>query len=116
MKGNQSTQWTGRMQCRHCNTGSEETQEHIKICTHFAKERATLNLDEGIGKLIFWRREVYRLKCMKLKNKDLFDPKIGVMDSSMVATSEDLATRQVHTYPVPSEEARTPCSEMLHTG
>ena len=62
----------------------------------------------------------------------------------MGATSEDLANRQVHTYPVPSEEAHTrgrgglrisageafsardisvgevtkvtPCSEMLHTG
>ena len=66
------------------------------------------------------------------------------MDSSMGATSEDLANMQVHTYPVPSEEARargreglrisageafsardisvgevaqaTPRSEMLHTG
>ena len=32
---------------------------------------------------------------------------LGVMDSSRGATSEDLANRQVHTYPVPSEEART---------
>ena len=115
IKGNQSTQWTGRMQCRHCNTGSDETQEHIERCTHFAKERETLNLDEGIGKLIFWRRVVYKLKCMKLQNKDLFDPKIGAMDSSMGAISEDLATMQVHTYPVPSEEARTRGREGLRT-
>ena len=79
------------MQCRHCNTGSDETQEHIERCTHFAKERETLNLDEGIGKLIFWRRVVYKLKCMKLQNKDLFDPKIGAVDSSTGTTSEDLA-------------------------
>ena len=127
IKGNQSTQWTGRMQCRHCNTGCDETQEHIERCTHFAKERATLNLDGGIGKLIFWRRVVYKLKCMKLQNKDLFDHKLGAMDSSMgttimgtvdsstVATSEDLATMQVHTYPVPSEEARTRGREGLRT-
>ena len=43
---------------------------------------------------------------MKLQNKDFFDPKIGAMDSSMGATSEDPANRQVHTYPVPSKEAR----------
>ena len=95
------------MQCRHCNTGDEETQEHIETCTHFAKERETLNLEEGIGKLIFWRRVVYKLKCMKLQNKDLFDHRIGAVDSSAGATSEDLATRQVHTYPVPDEEACT---------
>ena len=81
---------------------------------------------------------------MKLQNKDLFDHRIGAVDLSAGATSEDLATRQVHTYPVPSEEARargreglrisagvafsawdisvgevahaTPRSEMLHTG
>ena len=94
------------MQCRHCNTGSDETQEHIEICTGFAKERETLNLNEGIGTLIFWRRVVYKLKCMKLNNKDIFDPKFGVMDSSMSATSEDQATMQVYTS-VPSEEART---------
>ena len=95
------------MQCRHCNTGEEETQEHIETCSYFAKERETLNLEEGKDKLIFWRRVIYVLKCMKLQNKDLFDPRIGAVDSSAVATSEDLATRQVHTYPVPDEEART---------
>ena len=85
------------MQCRHCNTGSDETQEHIKICTGFAKERETLNLNEGIGTLIFWRRVVYKLRCMKLNNKDIFDPKFGVMYSSMSATSEDRATMPVYT-------------------
>ena len=64
---------------------------------------------------------------MKLQNKDLFDHKLGAMDSSMgttnmgavdssaVATSEDLATMQEHTYPVPSEEARTRGREGLWT-
>ena len=44
---------------------------------------------------------------MKLQNKDLFDHRIGAVDSSAGVTSEDLATRQVQTYPVPYEEART---------
>ena len=53
IKGNKSSLWTGRMQCRHFNTGEPETQEHIEECSHFAKERATLNLEEGKDKLIF---------------------------------------------------------------
>ena len=126
------------------NTGEPETQEHIEECSHFAKERTTLNLEEGKDKLIFWRRVIFVLKCMKLHNKDLFDHRIGAMDSSTAATSEDLAEGQVHTYPVSDKETcirgregpRTsagaafsardisvgevaqaiPRSEMLHTG
>ena len=93
------------MQCRHCNTGSDETQDHIEKCTGFTKEREKLKLDDGEGKLVFWRRVVYKLKCMKLNNKDMFDPKFGVMDSSMSVTSEDQAILPVNTS-VPSEEAR----------
>ena len=86
---------------------------------------------------------MYKIKCMKLKNKDIFDPNFGIMDLSIDATSEDQAIMQVHTS-VPSEETRTrgreglrisageafsardisvgevtqvtPRSEMLHTG
>ena len=43
---------------------------------------------------------------MKLENKDFFDRKFGIMDSSIDATSEDQAIMQVHTS-VPSEETRT---------
>ena len=49
---------------------------------------------------------MYKIKCMKLENKDIFDPKFGIMDSSIDATSEDQAIMQVHTS-VPSEETRT---------
>ena len=66
---------------------------------------------------------------MKLRNKDLFDHKIGVVNSSSDATSGDSSEEQVHTYPVPDEETRTRgregpwtsagaafSSETLHTG
>ena len=100
IKGNQSSQWTGRMQCRHCNTGSDETQEHIEKCTGFTKERGQLDLSDGEGKLAFWRRVVYKLKYMKLNNKNMFDSKIDVMDSSMSVTSEDQAIMpRPHTHP-----------------
>ena len=35
IKGNRSSLWTGRMQCRHCTTGESETQEHIEECAFF---------------------------------------------------------------------------------
>ena len=57
--------------------------------------------------MIFWRKVIFVLKCMKLHNKDLFDHKIGVVDSSNDATSDDGSEEQVHTYPVPDEETRT---------
>ena len=44
---------------------------------------------------------------MKLHNKDLFDHKIGVVDSSSDTTSDDGSEEQAHTYPVPDEETRT---------
>ena len=105
IKGNQSSQWTGRMQCRHCNTGSDETQEHIEKCTGFSKERGKLDLSDGEGKLAFWRRVVYKLKYMKLNDKNFSDVSDGVMDSSICVTSEDQATMPVNTS-VPNEEAR----------
>ena len=64
IKGNQSSKWTGQMQCRHCNLGCDETQEHIEKCTGFSGEREKIDLSKGEGKLVFWRRVVYKLKCM----------------------------------------------------
>ena len=86
---------------------------------------------------------MYKLKYMKLTNKNFFDTAIDVMDSSMCVTSEDQAIMPVYTS-VPKEEAGeggleglrisagvalsardmsvgevtqvTPPSEMLHTG
>ena len=65
--------------------------------------------------MIFWRKVIYVLKCLKLHNKDLFDHKLGVMDSSSDATSEASSEEQVHTSPVPDEETRTRGREGLRT-
>merc|ERR1712086_498832 len=103
VKGNQSSQWTGQMQCRHCNLGCDETQEHIEKCTGFSEERGKLDLSNGEGKLAFWRRVVYKLKYKKLNDITLNDlPDIAV-DSSKCVTSEDQANRPVHTS-VPNKE------------
>ena len=53
IKGNRSSLWTGRMQCRHCTTGEIETQEHIEECTYFETYKGTLNLSKEEDKLIF---------------------------------------------------------------
>ena len=80
IKGNRSSNWTGRMQCRHCTTGARETQQHIEECTFFRKYRETLDLSKGGEKSIFWRKVICALKDLKLANKDMFDHTIGAID------------------------------------
>ena len=95
------------MQCRHCNTGETETQEHIETCTFFETHKGTLNLNKGEDKLIFWRKVITALKVMKLTNKDLFDHKIGAIDSVNDAIrSEAGSEEQVNTSPVLHGETR----------
>ena len=65
IKGNRSSNWTGRMHCRHCTTGLRETQQHIEECTFFRKYRETLDLTKGGEKLIFWMKEICALKDLK---------------------------------------------------
>ena len=35
IKGNRSSQWENRMHCRHCTSGENDTQEHLKN-VHFS--------------------------------------------------------------------------------
>ena len=117
IKGNQSSKWTGQMHCRHCNLGCDETQEHIEKCTGFSNERVKLDLSKGEGKLIFWRRVMFKLKYIKLNDETFFDIPIAAVDSSVCVTdipiaavdssvcvtSEDQATMPVNTS-VPDKE------------
>ena len=52
------------MGCRHCDTGSTETQEHVEKCSGFTCEKKGSNMDTDAGKLIFWRRMAPKLKSM----------------------------------------------------
>jgi len=103
IKGNQSSKWTGHMQCRHCKLGCDETQEHIEECTGFSGEREKLDLSNGEGKLVFWRRVVYKLKYIKLNDVTFSDVPETAVDSSTRATSEDQANMPVYTS-VPNKE------------
>ena len=95
IKGNRSSLWTGRMQCRHCNTGEIETQEHIETCIFFETYKGTLNLNKGEDKLIFWRKVITALKYLKLENKDLFDHRIGAIDSVNDATRSEAGSEDI---------------------
>ena len=91
------------MQCRHCKLGCDETQEHIEECTGFSGEREKLDLSNGEGKLVFWRRVVYKLKYIKLNDVTFNDVPETAVDSSTRATSEDQANMPVNTS-VPNKE------------
>merc|ERR1712128_109211 len=103
IKGNQSSKWTGQMHCRHCNLGCDETQEHIEKCTGFSVEREKIDLSNGEGKLVFWRRVVYKLKYMKLNDETFSDVPNAAVDSSTCVTSEGQADMPVNTS-VPDKE------------
>ena len=114
IKGNRSSNWTGRMQCRHCTTGARETQQ--KECTFFRKYRETLDLSKGGEKLIFWRKVIRALKDLKLANKELFDHAIGAIDPVNDATrSETSSSERGHASPVSDGETRTRGREGLRT-
>ena len=91
------------MQCRHCNLGCDETQEHIEKCTGFSGEREKIDLSKGEGKLVFWRRVMYKLKYMKLNDETFSDVPNAAVDSSTCVTREDQANMPVNTS-VPDKE------------
>ena len=61
IKGNRSSNWTGRMQCRHCTTGARETQQHIEECTFFRKYSETFHLSKGGEQFIFCGKVIIKV-------------------------------------------------------
>ena len=51
-----------------CDTGTDETQEYLEVCTGFSHEQRGLKMNDEKGKLIFWRRMASKLKA--LTNED----------------------------------------------
>ena len=68
IKANRCSTFRGKIECRHCNTGTDETQEHLGLCTGFSHEQRGLKMDTEKGKSIFWRRMAPKLKL--LTNED----------------------------------------------
>ena len=77
------------MQCRHCTTGENETQQHKEECTFFNTYKGTLDLSKRGDKLIFWRKAITALKLLKLANKELFDHRSSAIDSVNDATESE---------------------------
>ena len=44
------------MTCRYCNTGEEETQEHMETCESTATLREGLNINNEREHIILWRK------------------------------------------------------------
>ena len=56
IKANRSSAFRAKMGCRYCDEDIRiENQEHLEKCDGFNYEHRGLNLNEEIGKQIFWR-------------------------------------------------------------
>ena len=77
IKGNTSSSFRDNMQCRHCTSGEDETQEHLETCDFTSEMRRNLNLNKEREHMILWRkitknlRELY--KKANLNNKKTSD-------------------------------------------
>ena len=61
IKANSSSLFTGDMGYRYCEEDLIENQEHLEKCTGFSLEQRGLNLNQVMGKQIFWRRMALKL-------------------------------------------------------
>ena len=52
IKAIRSSMFRGDMGCRHCDTGTNKTQEHLEVCTGFTYEQRGLKINEVKGKLL----------------------------------------------------------------
>ena len=56
VKGNFRHSHVNNMQCRLCSEGSDETQEHLQLCSGTLFERRGLDMSGRRGLVEFWRR------------------------------------------------------------
>ena len=52
IKGNKSYMYKDKMQCRLCNSGENETQEHMESCDFTKEMRANLNMGKEEDKVV----------------------------------------------------------------
>ena len=48
--------FTNNLWCRFCDDDTEETQEHLEVCTGCENERRGQNMSHWKGRVVFWRR------------------------------------------------------------
>ena len=65
-KGITSSSFRDNLKCSHCNSGEDETQEHLETCEYTSELRRNLDLTKKREHIILWRkinknlRELYR--------------------------------------------------------
>ena len=50
------------LSCRFCDDDTEESQEHLEVCSGCDFERRTLKMTKWKGKVIFWRRMTTKIR------------------------------------------------------
>ena len=69
VKGNRTSAFRDNMDCRHCDTKEEETQEHLEVCkgTEDLRQDIDMNLNIEHDKMVFWKKLTRRLsKIIKI--------------------------------------------------
>ena len=69
------------LSCRFCDTGEEETQEHLEVCVGCDHERRGLRMSVRSDIVWFWRRME-----VKIMEKKLMEKKVKEEDRNQVAT------------------------------
>ena len=64
VKGNFRHSHVNNMQCRLCSEGSDETQEHLQLCSGTLFERRGLDLSGRRGLVEFWRRMTVKMAAV----------------------------------------------------
>ena len=64
VKGNFKHSHVNNIGCRFCSIGTDETQDHLELCTGMRQERRGLDMNEERGLLDFWRRVKFKLAAV----------------------------------------------------
>ena len=64
VKGNFRHSHVNNMQCRLCSEGSDETQEHLQLCSGTLFERRGLDMSGRRGLVEFWRRMTVKMAAV----------------------------------------------------
>ena len=50
------------LSCRFCDDNTEESQEHLEVCSGCDFEKRALKMTKWKGKVIFWRRMTIKIR------------------------------------------------------
>ena len=71
IKSNKSSIYKDNMQCRLCNSGKDETQDHLERCDFTREMRTNLNLGKLEDKVVLWRKITRAVQNLYITNKNV---------------------------------------------